>query len=492
MKILDCTLRDGGYYNDWDFNQSIVIDYLMSMEKLPVDYVELGYVSPKLDGYFGEYFYLTPKKIDNLKKHLKNTKTAILINTKDFNSDLIRNLLFPLAGKVDLIRLAVSPDKIKEARILANLLKESGFEVAFNIMYMSKWNLIEGFYDSLNGIEKDIDILYLVDSYGGVMPFELEEVIKKLKKVTPVLLGFHGHNNLEMALSNSITALSSGCEIIDSTITGMGRGAGNLKTELILTYLRRFNKINFDMNLLSNTVLNFERLKKEYDWGTNYPYMISGAYSFPQKDVMRWVVLNRYSLEEIVIKLSDSISPESRNALPEFRAINLLPKNVLIVGGGSSILRVIDSIDDFIGKNNIDLIIFTSPKYLTYFELIKTKKLLLQYGAISSSVELKSLDYVVFPYSEYVPWKIMHNKKCFGLKTAMVSPLEASLELSDLETVNNIYLIGFDGYLNKTDAQLENQNYITNNEQIFLNKKVVFLTKSSYSGIRQNSVYAYI
>lgn len=492
MKILDCTLRDGGYYNDWDFNQSIVIDYLRSMEKLPIDYVELGYVSPKLDGYFGEYFYLTPKKIDNLKTHLKNTKTAILINTKDFNSDLIRNLLFPLAGKVDLIRLAVSPDKIIEARILATLLKESGFEVAFNIMYMSKWNLIEGFYDSLNGIEKDIDILYLVDSYGGVMPFELEEVIKELKKVTPVLLGFHGHNNLEMALSNSITALNSGCEIIDSTITGMGRGAGNLKTELILTYLRKFNNMNFDMNLLSNTVLNFEKLKKEYNWGTNYPYMISGAYSFPQKDVMRWVVLNRYSLEEIVIKLSDSISSEIRSALPDFRSINLLPKNVLIVGGGSSVLKVINSIDDFIDKNKIDLIIFTSPKYLDLFELINTKKILLQYGAIKSSVELRSLDYVVFPYSEFVPWKIMRNNKCFGLKTSMASPLEASLELSDLETVKNIYLIGFDGYLNKTDAQLENQNFITNNEQIFLNNKVVFLTKSTYTGIRQNSFYAYI
>ena len=132
------------------------------------------------------------------------------------------------------------------------------------------------------------------------------KIVKLVKSKTTVSLGFHGHDNIHMGLINSIVALEEGCEIIDATITGMGRGAGNLKTELLLTYLESVGKIKPDFGMLGKTVARFEEMKREYNWGTSLPYMCSGANSLPQKEVMDWVGMNRYSLNSILNALNFS------------------------------------------------------------------------------------------------------------------------------------------------------------------------------------------
>ena len=106
-----------------------------------------------------------------------------------------------------------------------------------------------------------------------------------VRSKTNVKLGFHGHNNLEMALANTLTAIDEGIDIVDATITGMGRGAGNLKTELLLTVLNAKGVLDFPYNELSKTVDDFTELQSHYEWGTNLPYMVSGANSLPQKQV---------------------------------------------------------------------------------------------------------------------------------------------------------------------------------------------------------------
>ena len=111
-----------------------------------------------------------------------------------------------------------------------------------------------------NLLDGKIDFLYMVDSYGSVYPDELVELIKLIKKRTNVALGFHGHNNLELGLINTLTAIENGVDIVDSTITGMGRGAGNLKTELLLTVLNSKGILDFDYNHLSNVVDIFTKI----------------------------------------------------------------------------------------------------------------------------------------------------------------------------------------------------------------------------------------
>ena len=291
MKLLDCTLRDGGYYTNWDFDKDLVKTYCKSMESLPIDYVEVGYRSIPLEGYLGEYFYCPDFVMKELKEMMPSKKLVIILNEKDIRVSHVSELLKPCKEYISMVRIAIDPANFKRAIELAKAVKVMGFEVAFNVMYMSEWKKDNLFLNLLNGLDDTIDYFYMVDSFGGVFQEDVEEIIDLVKSKTNINLGFHGHNNLEMALANTITAMSKGCEIVDATITGMGRGAGNLKTELLLTYLNSKGYEGITFGDLSSTVALFEDMKRDYGWGTNLPYMFSGAYSLPQKQVMEWMKL---------------------------------------------------------------------------------------------------------------------------------------------------------------------------------------------------------
>jgi 4-hydroxy 2-oxovalerate aldolase len=238
MKILDCTLRDGGYYNRWDFDKTLVDQYVAAMEAPPVDYLELGYRSLPQKGYYGEYFYSPIERLKALKELAPTTGFALMIDEKNADPEKLPQLFKPLSGICEMVRMAVAPTKIADAIELARILKDLGFLVAVNIMYISKREVEAQFFDQVNRGEGFVDFLYLVDSYGGIMPNEVAEKIRMAKENTPFTIGFLGHNNMELALANSYTAMQNGAGIIDATVTGMGRGAGNLKTELFLTYLQ--------------------------------------------------------------------------------------------------------------------------------------------------------------------------------------------------------------------------------------------------------------
>src|SRR5690606_25201134 len=212
--------------------------------------------------------------------------------------------------------------------------KKLGFEVAFNVMYMSTWKERTGFLNELSAVNDVADYFYLVDSFGGVYPNDVTETIQMVREQVTVPLGFHGHNNLEMGLINTLTAIEHGASIVDATITGMGRGAGNLKTELLLTALNSKYGLEVNFNRLSAVVDGFEELQQHYGWGTNLPYMVSGANSLPQKDVMEWVSKRYYSFNSIIRALQNQKEGVKDNRrLPMFEPAKSF-KKAIIVGGG--------------------------------------------------------------------------------------------------------------------------------------------------------------
>lgn len=139
-KILDCTLRDGGYYTNWDFDRVLVDKYIATINQLPIDYVEIGYRSPAKKNYLGEYFYTPFETIERIRIQLNSSiKIAIMFNTKDVASVLeLEHLLLDCIGKIDMVRFAVSPANIHSAVLFAKKVKDLGLEVALNLMYLSQ------------------------------------------------------------------------------------------------------------------------------------------------------------------------------------------------------------------------------------------------------------------------------------------------------------------------------------------------------------------
>lgn len=508
MKILDCTLRDGGYYTNWDFSQPVVDTYIQSLNELPIDYLEVGYRSIPMKDYLGKYFYCPIHVLEDLKSKT-NKKLVIILDEKNTRVNDAEALLSPIVGLVDMVRMAIDPKNFERALSLAEKVKSMGFEVGVNVMYMSTWKDQKEFLDLIPKINGIADYFYMVDSFGSVYPEDVREIIKLVKSKTDVKLGFHGHNNLEMALANTLTAIDEGVDMVDATITGMGRGAGNLKTELLLTALNSKGKLDFPYNDLSKVVDVFSNLQEKYQWGTNLPYMVSGANSLPQKQVMEWVSKRYYSFNSIIRALhNQSKGIEDNQELPKF---NFKEEGkyakALIIGGGPEAVIHSEAIRRFLKANKDTVVIHASSKNAMNFKDIQNDQYFCLVGNeghrledVFSGANIKG-KCILPPYPRtmgtYVPSqlknrsyelaKVDFTEKYQDSHTALA--LQSVLELE----VKEVYCVGYDGY--KGNISKKEQELFMENEYLFnlvKNKlfKFVSLTETNYSELTPASVYA--
>ena len=200
MKILDCTLRDGGYYNDWDFDPHTVECYLTAMNRLPVDMIEVGYRSLPSKNYMGRFGYSPRFELEKLREQSKK-RIAVMFNEKDIRVEDLLTVLDPVADLVDMVRMAIAPDNMARAIELGRAIKGRGIAVAFNVMYMSKWHEMPAFLELLPELNGWADCINMVDSFGGVTPDDVRRTFAMVRERTTVSIGFHGHNNLELLRS---------------------------------------------------------------------------------------------------------------------------------------------------------------------------------------------------------------------------------------------------------------------------------------------------
>ena len=502
--ILDCTIRDGGYYNSWDFNDDLIKSYIESVNELPIDYFEIGYRSPKKTEYVGKFFY-TPIPI---LKHIKSKTTkkiALMLNQKDINDKNLYDLLNECQDLVDMVRIAVSPNNFSESLKLATEIKKMKFKVAFNLMYMGKWINDELLYPKLTGLEKYVDYLYMVDSYGSVYPSQVKEAIHQIKKHTNVKLGFHGHNNIELAFANTLSAIESDIDIIDSTFTGMGRGAGNLKTELILSHLNSIKLFDIDFNILSHIVDKFDELKKKYKWGTNLPYMISGFYSITQKFIMDLFNVNFLDTKSIINILNKDIN--SSNIKLNKIDLQLKYDKIIVFGGGKYFLNIIDDIKMLINKNNNIALVFASSRYIHLFNELDIDKYVCVIGSDFNRISRNEVNYdktsfIAFSSEFEMPAlvPVYIESKSFIVdelfqKDLPVNTTNLALYISSKLSKGNVYIVGYDGYLEKKIGRKE-RKLISDNNKIFkfiseeYTNKYVFLYQTKYDYLKVESLYS--
>jgi 4-hydroxy 2-oxovalerate aldolase len=509
MKLLDCTLRDGGYYTNWDFDKILVNDYFDAFNFLPVEYLEIGYRSLPMEGYLGEYYYC-PLYVIKAIKERSQKKLVIILNEKDVPADMAEKLLLPIKDHVTMVRLAVDPENFVRAVELGWVVKEMGFELAFNVMYMSKWEKYPHLIDNLGMLEGLADYLYMVDSYGGVYPEDVVRIIHLIRTKTTIPLGFHGHNNLELALINTLTAIDHGVEIIDATITGMGRGAGNLRMELLLSVLHSKKLVDFDYNYLSKVTDGFSELQKIHGWGTNLPYMVSGANSLPQKQVMEWVSKRFYSFNSILRALSNqSKGLQDNQQLPpvDFKS-NEKYSGALIIGGGNSVVMHSKAIREYLFSHPGLVLIHASSRNAMSLEGVPNDQFFCLVGNEGHRLEevFGNADLsgkcILPPYPRkmgtYIPRLV--KEKCFELHnvsftdklkdTHTALALQTAIELG----VENAFIVGYDGYSGNSMDQRQ-QEIFMENEYLFdraasAGLNCISLTASRYSNIKQGSLFS--
>ncbi len=508
VRILDCTLRDGGYYTNWDFDLKTVNTYVQAMNALPVDYLELGYRSKPTKEYMGKFGYSPVSVLQYIRKNCTK-KIALMLNEKNTCPDDLDSLLKPIQGLVDMIRIAIDPSNFDRALELAKAVKIMGFEVGFNTMYMSKWNNYKGFLDNLYKLDGIADLFCMVDSFGGVVPQEVKVIFEKVKKKTSCPIGFHGHNNLQLGLINTLTAIECGVDYVDATILGMGRGAGNLNMELLLTYLNK-GGLEVDFNILGDVITAFQPLLDKYQWGTNLPYMLSGAHSIPQKEVMDWVTNRTYSFNSIVRALDNMRNKVEDNAhYQEFSADKV--KKVLIIGGGNSAVEHQEAIKEYIYNNPDMPLLFVTARHAALYNGVTNKKYYCLVGNESrrllqnvSRDDFKG-ECILAPYPRtmgtevptYAEMCTQELRQISFTNTYMDSCTTVALQAAIDLQVDEIYIIGYDGYqgqvLSEKEMDLTNENRTL--FSAFANatgKILTSLTPTLYKEIEVKSIYQYL
>lgn len=508
FKILDCTLRDGGYYTNWDFSPEVIDAYIQAMNQLPIDYLEIGYRNIPSKVYLGKLGY-SPVSVLRHLRAMCAKKLVVMLNEKDVRSTNLKYLLIPIQGLVDMVRIAIDPNNFDRALTLAQEIKSMGFEVGFNVMYMSKWHEYKDFLSKLNKLDSIVDLFCMVDSFGGVTPKDVKEIFQIVKSNTSCPIGFHGHNNLQMGLINTLTAIDCGIDYVDATILGMGRGAGNLNMELLLTCLNK-RGLDVDFNVLGDVITAFQPLYEQYKWGTNLPYMISGANSIPQKEVMEWATNRTYSFNSIVRALNNKKNNVKDNARYPLLQAQTVSK-VLIVGGGNSNTEHFDAIREYILLNPNMPLIFVTSRYASYYNDLPNQKLYCLVGNEAKRLRcnISEKDFngicILAPYPRLMGTEVpkFAEESTFELpKITFTASFPDSCTTVALQTalllgVKETYVVGYDGYkgevLSEKEMELSNENKILFEEFKRVGcHEIVSLTPSLYKSLTVKSVYQYL
>lgn len=482
FKLLDCTLRDGGYYTDWDFDAGLVRDYLEAMRALPVDFVEIGYRNALTETYRGRYFHLSADDAAAVKAQLRSEQLlAIMLDAKSCTPASVAELLQPLQGIVGMVRFASAPDSLDRTIALARAAAGLDFKVAVNVMYLSKyWQTV----DVLAPLAQAPDAVHyaaLVDSYGSCFPEQVRAAVTAAVALLPQPVGFHGHDNLTLAFANSLAALEAGCTMVDATVTGMGRGAGNLATELIVAYRESSSSGQVDYRRFAPLLERFQRMRTEYDWGTSLPYMISGLSGLPQADVMDWLGKRRYTAASIVAALrsgqEQSVDTTGYPSLKEASAkLRLQGRPAVIVGGGQSVVEHVGGLRRF-AKATDALVIHSSLRHCgTVGDVAGTRLICLAGQEIARLTQAELGDlmptspvWVVsapprFPDSVpagadvyQVPASTEFRNTSLG-PVSDLEPLELALSAALEAGCSEVFLLGFDGYPQASASEVEMMN----------------------------------
>ncbi|MFG0320896.1 nucleoid-structuring protein H-NS [Pseudomonas sp. zjy_15] len=237
VQILDVTLRDGGYRNDFKFTLEYAQQHIQQMVESGVDWVEIGYRngSFKTIGDIGITGLSEDSYISALRDSVSKPCLCVMAHPKNIAKNDIGHLrrlgVNMLRFCMDIQRAEVTSDYIKEA-------KAQGMTVCLNLTRLSKQPLQQLVAHASLASEAGADVLYLADSNGSLTPSRVGNLVRLIRETSGLELGFHAHDNLGLATANSIAAIDAGATFIDASLRGMGKGAGNLKLESWLIYLR--------------------------------------------------------------------------------------------------------------------------------------------------------------------------------------------------------------------------------------------------------------
>ena len=463
IKILDCTLRDGGYVNNWAFGLENSRAVISDLAHAGIDIIECGFVSQKKKIDINKTIFLKPSDI---KAEKLNSEFSVMINYGEYNFDELEE-----ANKndVDIIRFAFHKKDYVDAIKQSEKIKKLGYKLF--LQPMNTRNYSEEEYIDLikraNAVKPYA--FYVVDTFGNMRRKDVHTYMELLSAHLDksVIIGFHSHNNLQLSFSNAqflIAKYSEKDMIIDSCLLGMGRGAGNLCTELISQYLNeecgKKYKLLYALDAIDRYI---SPIKSIADWGYSIPYYLASInachpnyatyLTFKQtltiadiNAIIESIPFEKKQIYDEAYIAEAYIAYQNRNHNEPKKYDELVKatqgKNIFIIGPGKSIATAHELINNLIKVENAVVIsINTSFDYIKEdYVFVSNKR---RFNLLKDKASL-----IVTSNIDYADGITVSYEKLLS-KDSMVSDNAGLMAIKLLASCHpsKIYLAGFDGYV---------------------------------------------
>lgn len=521
VNLLDCTLRDGGYIIDWEFGHSVITSTYKRLDAAGVDYIEIGFLDDRREVDFNRTIQPDTKCFDQLFEGIEK-KHAIPLVMIDYGTCDIDNISPSEESFIDGIRVIFKKDKINNALPFCQKIKEKGYKLFIQAISITSYSDMEmlTYVKRINEIKPYA--FSIVDTYGLLDSRKLTNYFNLIdNNLEPeILIGYHAHNNYQLAFSNSIKFLALEAKrdlIVDATVYGMGKSAGNCAIELISTHLNKRYEKDYDINQFMEILdTDLMSIYQQHYWGYRYDYYISAMQKcHPDyvKSLMNKKMLSVSDVNEILSQI-----PQEKKLLfdkeyieklyfafqskqiDDSRYIGLMKeelsnRNVLLIGPGKSLISSKGDIDRFIDGNNPLLIavnVETNIFDCQYVFISNAKR----YGKFCDERKGKSkiiLTSNIRAYDIEPDYKI--NYKSLVENVDDDNALLLCLSFLILCGVKEVSLAGFDGFKSDEqdyyDSHLNfggNSKYLRNSNAVLRDKlarigariKISFITKSLY------------
>lgn len=488
IKLLDCTLRDGAYINKSVFGEAAIRGIIDKLQEAGTEIIECGWLKDAEYKKGTSYFHVPSDLEQYLNYKNSNVVYTVMIDWDRYNLD---QLPFNDHKSIDGIRVVFPHGKYKEGIEVGKKILEKGYKLflqAANTLAYSNEDLVD-LAMCVNNV--NCEGLSIVDTFGAMYEEDLERIAKLLnEKLRPeIRLGFHSHNNQQLSFSLCIHFIkmmeNHGREIIvDSSLCGMGRGAGNTTTELMVSYLNRKCGAHYDMDSIMDAIdVYMEPFKEKFKWGYSTPYFIAGMYCCHVNNIA-YLLDNHRTNSKDMRNIIESMSETDRRKydydllenkyllnqskqIDDSDTINKLKdlikgRKVLLIAPGKSVVNNYNKIVDYInnvkpvviGINSIidgydyDYLFFVNNARYEYAKNSNGKIFHSSKRILLSNIKNTSDEEFVINYENVIKTGYPH------FDNAMIT----ALRLMEKLEVENVYIAGFDGFKNKYNESYADSN----------------------------------
>ena len=475
IKLLDCTLRDGAYITNSEFGEAAIRGIIGKLCDAGVEIIECGWLKNNPYKQGTSFFHVPGDLIQYIGKKDPTKTYVVMIDWDRYNLDYLPKYD---GMSIDAIRVVFPYGKHEEGINVAREIKKKGYKV-----YLQAANTLAYNDDDLKKLSEAVnelapEALSIVDTFGAMYPEDLEHITRVVDKYLDrnIAVGFHSHNNqqLSFALSMEFIKLLGELDrecVIDASLCGMGRGAGNTTTELITSYLNKKHHAHYDLDSIMDAIDTYmEYYKEKYTWGYSTPYFIAGLYCCHVNNIA-YLLDNHRTNAKDMRNIIESLSEDDRKKydydlleekylknksyeIDDSEAVDNLKeaitdRKVLLVAPGKSSLDCIDSIREFISKENPVVIgvnsILDGYKY-DYNMFVNNVRY--EYAKNAHADTFASNKKIVLSNVEYGKDDIVINFRSVIKRgwnyydNAMI----CALRLLERLNVKDVYISGFDGF----------------------------------------------